>query len=191
MNYRARVHAALDRALSDDSLHSSVAEALRAVKANVKVEMSNRMTRAAGKASVEMMFGKIIPSTLTLKLSVPLMGRATEEEREETITHEIAHLVDYVLRGKSDHGPIWKRIHRALGGTGARCHNIDRTGLKRAVTRHEYKDHRTGRVVLFTNGNHQKVMRYGLTHRYEYLATVKMRGKEVVSRVEAQRAMVA
>lgn len=37
-------------------------------------------------------------------------------DRFQTITHEIAHVIDVLLRGTSDHGAIWKSIHRFLGG---------------------------------------------------------------------------
>lgn len=36
---------------------------------------------------------------------------------DNTISHEIAHMVDFIRRGKSGHDRIWKSIHAALGGT--------------------------------------------------------------------------
>lgn len=43
------------------------------------------------------------------------------EAFENTVSHEIAHMVDYAIRGRSGHDRSWKAIHRSLGGTGKRC----------------------------------------------------------------------
>lgn len=41
------------------------------------------------------------------------------EAFRNTVSHEIAHLVEYAIDGKISHSPNWKNIHRSLGGTGA------------------------------------------------------------------------
>ena len=47
------------------------------------------------------------------------------EEMEDTIPHEIAHLVDKVVHGKSsNHGPRWQRIAKRLGSTAKRTHSV-------------------------------------------------------------------
>jgi len=38
-----------------------------------------------------------------------------------TILHEIAHAIDYINRGKSDHSCIWKNIALTIGCSGERC----------------------------------------------------------------------
>ena len=45
----------------------------------------------------------------------------------DTIPHEIAHIVTRFLHGSkvSSHGPEWKRIARALGCNGKRCHSME------------------------------------------------------------------
>lgn len=45
----------------------------------------------------------------------------TPDDFRNTVSHEIAHMVDYAMRGRSGHDRIWKVIHRSLGGTGTRC----------------------------------------------------------------------
>ena len=40
-------------------------------------------------------------------------------EFEDTLRHELAHALDYITRGTSDHGPIWKRIASQLLATPA------------------------------------------------------------------------
>ena len=42
---------------------------------------------------------------------------------ENTVSHEIAHMVDYAIRLRSGHDAHWKRIHRSLCGNGERCYN--------------------------------------------------------------------
>lgn len=39
----------------------------------------------------------------------------------DTISHEIAHMVDFAIRGRSGHDSFWKVLHRKLGGSGSRC----------------------------------------------------------------------
>ncbi|BBA65193.1 SprT-like protein [Xanthomonas phage XacN1] len=59
------------------------------------------------------------------------------EEFRNTVSHEIAHMVDYALRGRSGHDRIWKAIHRSLGGTGTRCSQYGIT-VKRGRVKNEY-----------------------------------------------------
>lgn len=39
---------------------------------------------------------------------------------EDTIRHEIAHAIDYIIRGKSDHSYAWQRVAVALGAIAKR-----------------------------------------------------------------------
>ena len=59
----------------------------------------------------------------------------------ETVPHEIAHLIvfELTLTGRSrdrGHGHDFRRVCRALGGTGNRCHSID---LPKAKVHTKYK----------------------------------------------------
>lgn len=73
-----------------------------------------------------------------VRFSVPLWARASQDERDETVVHEIAHIVaahEAALAGttvSSSHGIEWKRVMLRAGRTPRRCHNIDRTGLARS-----------------------------------------------------------
>lgn len=92
----------------------------------VKVEFNNRFTRRAGDAS-----GKNSTREYRVRFSVPLFERTTVEERENTIIHEVAHIITFILYPKATgHGPEWRSVHRRLGREPSRCHNIDRTGLQ-------------------------------------------------------------
>jgi predicted SprT family Zn-dependent metalloprotease len=55
-----------------------------------------------------------------IRLNVYIAAQCPDEFRN-TVSHEIAHMVDFAMRGRSAHDRIWKVIHRSLGGNGARC----------------------------------------------------------------------
>ena len=50
-----------------------------------------------------------------------------KEFLSKTVPHEIAHYIDILIRGRSAHDKQWKRICRAIGGTGEMCTSYDRT----------------------------------------------------------------
>ena len=74
-----------------------------------------------------------------VRFSVPLWLRASEEERRETVIHEICHLVtrhEAKLAGvkvEKSHGPEWKAVMRRAGVTPKRCHNVNVGGLGKKV----------------------------------------------------------
>lgn len=70
--------------------------------------------RRAGQCSISYI-GKFI------SLSRILTKLHTKDEVMNTITHEIAHAIDFEQRGTSDHSFIWAKIHKDLGGDGERC----------------------------------------------------------------------
>jgi hypothetical protein len=55
------------------------------------------------------------------------------EERRNTVLHESAHAIEFILYGKSDHGPRWRSIAQTLGCTGDRCLSLDQTTRVRAA----------------------------------------------------------
>jgi len=75
-----------------------------------------------------------------VRFSVPLWLRASEEERRETVIHEICHLVtshEARLAGvtvEKSHGPEWKAVMRRAGVTPKRCHNVNNNGLSKRKT---------------------------------------------------------
>jgi len=89
--------------------------------------------------------GDAMGTTGRMRFSVPLWPRATEQEREETVLHELAHILVFAQCGvirqgfgrqRESHGPNWKAMMRALGANPQRCHTVDRTGLKRTQERY-------------------------------------------------------
>lgn len=69
-----------------------------------------------------------------IKLSVPLMKRASIEERKNTIAHEVCHLLA-MRRARQrcvrlpPHGDLWRTLMRRAGYEPTRCHAVDNSGL--------------------------------------------------------------
>lgn len=47
------------------------------------------------------------------------------KEWEEVLRHEIAHAIDFEIRGKSDHLKEWKNIAKQVLSTGERCYDVN------------------------------------------------------------------
>jgi predicted SprT family Zn-dependent metalloprotease len=90
-------------------------------------ELSNRMTSAAGLATVGG------PNTGRIKLSVkiftdPRNADTAEADLRNTVLHELAHIA--APRG-SKHGPVWKRLAVKFGCTGEQFHEMAVTKRQR------------------------------------------------------------
>jgi predicted SprT family Zn-dependent metalloprotease len=77
------------------------------------------------------------------RFSIPLWVRATEEDRRQTVIHEVCHLVaahEAHLAGRkvsSAHGYEWKAVMRRAGVRPKRCHNVSTKGLgKKTIPAH-------------------------------------------------------
>ena len=82
------------------------------------------------------------------------------EEFRNTVSHEIAHMVDYALRGRSGHDRIWKVIHRSLGGTGTRCSQYGIT-VKRGRVKNEYLYRNAAGAECWVGPKHHAAMMRG------------------------------
>jgi SprT protein len=62
-----------------------------------------------------------------IELSEQLFLENIESFFENTIPHEVAHILTEILypNAKQDHGPEWKSVMRELGIEPVRCHNYD------------------------------------------------------------------
>ncbi|MGL6228558.1 MAG: SprT-like domain-containing protein [Culicoidibacterales bacterium] len=86
------------------------------------VDFNIRSGRTAGLATY-------YPFTKQMKLSFNVNMMILSEENwtamlDNTVAHEIAHLVEYAMRGDSSHGSIFIRINKSLGGYGTTKHNM-------------------------------------------------------------------
>jgi predicted SprT family Zn-dependent metalloprotease len=48
---------------------------------------------------------------------------------ENTIRHEIAHAIEFEVRGTSDHGNLWKLIARQVLCNAERCYKINEVSI--------------------------------------------------------------
>jgi len=74
-----------------------------------------------------------------LRFNRAIAERGLDTFLQETVPHEVAHLVCHVLYGRCvrPHGPEWQQICLALGGNGERCHRFEATPARR-VRRYNY-----------------------------------------------------
>lgn len=83
-----------------------------------------------------------------LEFNIDAIMKNWDDMVNDTIPHEIAHIVDFAIHGRSDgHGKKWKRIAHSLGCTGKRTHDYS---LEKARVTTKY-------VYRATCGNETKV----------------------------------
>ncbi|MBY5956602.1 SprT-like domain-containing protein [Membranicola marinus] len=95
-----------------------------------------------------------------LEFNIEAIHRDRTEMLENTIPHEMAHIVDmYLHGGKSSHGPRWQSIIRALGGSPQRTHDIPLTKARRS--RKYLYEASCGSTVEVGPRHHKSVQRGG------------------------------
>ena len=67
----------------------------------------------------------------TISLSAAYMRTNPYEVLKDTLLHEIAHALQFVNTGKTDHGREWKNIAMELGCTPERCVSSDDIDIPR------------------------------------------------------------
>lgn len=73
----------------------------------------------------------------------------------DTIPHELAHIICMYTGWDKGHGKIWKTICQTLGGTGNRCHSEEVT-LARKVKKFSYTT-TCGQVITVSTTRHNKI----------------------------------
>jgi hypothetical protein len=84
------------------------------------------------------------PEPPIIRVQYPLWNLLTDEERFETVAHEHAHAVDFLLNKKVDHGEGWKKIMGSLGyrdprstcrlNPGAQAHIAEKKAKRKMAT---------------------------------------------------------
>ena len=82
------------------------------------VVYNNRLKTLAGRAWLERQF---------VELSTELTLEHPIEQLEETLPHEFAHLVAYVVYNDKGHQTGWKTVMRSIGKNPNRCHYMINT----------------------------------------------------------------
>lgn len=105
---------------------------------DIRYDIRGKCAGMAGAASVNRYTGEV--KGLYLRFNREAITKNWDEMVNQTIPHEVAHIVAYVHRrlGAKNHNWAWQQIDRALGGTGERCHKMELTPGRR-TTRHLYR----------------------------------------------------
>ncbi len=82
-----------------------------------EVKMNSRLTSTAGRAFIH-------SDPQYIDLSCYLMVRYMDEFFEDTIPHELAHIIAFRMFECSGHGPEWKRVATELYGNCSRQHTM-------------------------------------------------------------------
>lgn len=70
--------------------------------------------------------GMCVYGSKSIKLSSYLLPFMSDDDVKDTILHEIAHALDWECRGKSDHGPEWKKWAIKVGAKPNRISKISK-----------------------------------------------------------------
>lgn len=119
------------------------------------VQWNGRFTRRMGDA-------QFIRGVGIVRLSKKLWERANDEQRRQTIIHEVCHVIQRVQdleKGyrSPPHGWQWQALMRRCGQRPDRCHTVDRTGIVRTYSvRCACGVHQVGKTVYRRMLNGQK-----------------------------------
>jgi len=98
----------------------------------ILVEWNRRFTRRLGDAGYSSTTYRA-----KIRLSLPLWPRASDQDRRETVIHEVCHLVAYYKFGQvaAPHGSQWQEAMKNCGVEPLRLHTVNRSGLARKQRR--------------------------------------------------------
>ena len=97
-----------------------------------------------------------------------MMNDSWDHVYNNTVPHEIAHIVCFYLQIDRGHGRTWKNVCIQLGGNGERCHNEEVTYSK---GRTWYYVTKSGEVVVLSETRHRRVQSQGYRYMFK-LGTV-------------------
>ena len=173
-------------------MESNASESLKAAAKkswkDLVVEDSGKMKRAAGYARVYIKSfnnhrfeRKTEISEPRIMLSKEIMARMTDEQKFQTVSHELAHIFDFYLRGKSNHDSVWNKIHSYMGGDGKRFHYVDVSDLRKKVLRVVLKRMSDGETFKYTKKQFEKLVTMNLIGvKYQLEDFLWVKGKTVV-----------
>jgi SprT protein len=74
---------------------------------------------------------------IEIRFNLAIAERHPEEFIERTVPHEVAHALDFLQRGTTDHGKNWKKLCRMLGMKEvSRCHSYELEGIVKGFDYH-------------------------------------------------------
>jgi hypothetical protein len=166
--------------MRESSLGKVYIDALDYVMKTAEVCINGRYIRKAGVAEykINKFNGQI--HYIRMAFAEKIFNKFTAEQRQDTVSHEMAHLVEAVVHFTSDHGVRWQHIHRALGGTAQQFCKVDNgDDLFNRVKRIKMLDTLNNKEYLVTTG---KWFKYSTNYpqRFKRLSTVIKVGAKIV-----------
>ena len=121
----------------------------------VKFDLSGR---SAGQARHTIKYiGTAKVSNFCVRFNMHMVTNHFDEMLNETVPHELAHIICMYTGWGRNHDRMWKSICIALGGTGDRCHEMS---VVPARTRATYKYVATcGTTVTLSSVRHTRVQK--------------------------------
>lgn len=95
-----------------------------------------------------------------ISLNAGLFNRNKDYFFNDTIPHEMAHLIAFIVYKERGHGPAWKNTMKRLGYEPTRCHSMDVSETKRKMTlqRWVYKCGCPGKIHYLTSSAHSSIL---------------------------------
>jgi predicted SprT family Zn-dependent metalloprotease len=177
-NIYAMVAQAFNAIINNPASTDSIKNAAIKAQAMLKVVINPRLRVAAGRARARLDIVTRRPSYVEIELNPSLFNRINDAEQYNTVSHEVAHVVDYFIRGDSGHDYFWQNLHHLAGGTGEQFHKYDVTGLRNNVKRIILLDTITSRELKVTVQTFNKVR---FNARYKHLRTEIYQGKTLMA----------
>ena len=82
------------------------------------IDWNSRLTTTMGRIYISG------PKAGLIQLSSRLFQKATTEQKENTVAHEVAHWIGYKLHGTRGHDYYWANAMRVAGYTPTRLHDV-------------------------------------------------------------------
>lgn len=113
---------------------------------------------------------------VSMAFNARILYHNVEEFIEQTVAHEVAHVIDFALRGESAHDKRWKRIMRALGARPERLHSFE-AGVKKTRKVKRYAYHCACRDIELSSIRHNRVVKGEQIYRCKLCGCDLSRGK--------------
>jgi hypothetical protein len=84
-------------------------------KTPITIITSEKLISCYGIATKQDLTSKLFSLSITLTHKI---GDYSKALIYEIVSHELAHCIDFIVRGESYHDEEWRKIHRLCGGTG-------------------------------------------------------------------------
>lgn len=85
---------------------------------STQIKLNNRLKVCAGKARWLCYKDQADVSSFIIEINPKIFTWFDTNELYDTVSHEVAHLIDVIIRNKTSHDKHWKAIHHSMNGSG-------------------------------------------------------------------------